>query len=334
MKSSEDIINSKMKIAIENGDTDLARKLLTKGADPNVIEMETKKNSQHSILILSISLKETNIARLLVENGAEVDTIYMNYDDDNLCIYEMTAWTTAKLMYDEEPTPSMGELLYVIEERLKSYKGRTPKKIPPKNLPLDVPSQVLLDAIRESDEESVRLLISHGVDVNTVERDSKSGRQHSVLITAITLEQTQIAKLLIENGAEVDTVFQNYDPTENVSYDVTALEAAQTMHQAFPDIGMEKIIEIIKGHIKGKKGKPKIIIAYNTPLTLRHRGSNVIQPIELPIPTIRFENVDDPEDVVELEDTGTSKHNNIDTSCTNKKRDETISTFSRTCTVL
>ncbi|XP_070536429.1 uncharacterized protein [Ptychodera flava] len=326
--------HSKMKLAIETGNHALAKKLLENGADPNAVDLEPRQKSQHSLLILAISLKELEIARYLIEHGADVDTIYMNYDEDNLCVYAMTAWTTAKLIYDAEPIPSVGEIMYLIEERIKKYKGREAKRIPPENLPDEIPPQAIIDAVREGDKDSVSLLLEKNADVNTIERDSEGRSQHSVLVTAITLEKIEIAKLLIEKDAHVDTIFQNYDEDEKAVYEVSALQAAQSMENAFPKIGMGEIVDMIEKKIKSqKKRPPTVVVAHNVPIALRRRGPNVIQSSERPVPTITFEHVEDVDDIEELDQKG---RNSTKTAVQSQSgpESENGAKSSKTCTIL
>ncbi|XP_077993223.1 uncharacterized protein LOC144447193 [Glandiceps talaboti] len=324
-----------MKVAIETSNVDLAKKLLKDGADPNMVDQEPSNKSHHSILILAISLKETDIARSLIEHGADVDTIYMNYDDDNLCIYALTAMNTARLIYEAEPKPSIGEVMHLIEQKLKTYNGRQPKRIPPGNLPDELPPQVLIDAVREGDLNSVELLLQNGGDVNTIVRDSEGLSQHSILVTAITLEHTDIAKLLIKHGAEVDTIFQNFDDEEKAVYEVTALHAAQSMHDAFPKLGMGAVIEQIETKLNRKKKQPTVVVAHNVPIILRRRGPNVIQSSDRPVPTITFDHVEDIEDIDELNDNtkqSTAKTENSQNH-DGKGSDNTVKS-SKMCTIL
>jgi len=324
-----------MRVAIETSNVDLAKKLLKDGADPNMIDTEPSNKSQHSVLILAISLKETDIARSLIEHGADVDTIYMNYDNDNLCIYALTAINTARLIYEAEPKPSVGEIMHLIEQKIKGYNGRQAKRIPPENLPEELPPQVLIDAVREGDKDSVELLLQSGADPNTIVRDSEGLSQHSILVTAITLEHIEIARLLIRHGAEVDTVFQNFDDDEKAVYEVTALNAAESIHETFPKIGMDDVKELIEKKLKKKKKLPTVVVAHNVPIVLRRRGPNVIQSSDRPVPTITFDHVEDIEDIEDLNDTKqATKTENSQTNDKNGKDSDNAVKSSKMCTIL
>ncbi|XP_033124216.1 uncharacterized protein LOC117122646 isoform X2 [Anneissia japonica] len=248
--------------AIEIGDVRSVRKCLDNGGDVNATEKDDVDGSQHSFLILAICQHQFGVAKELVERGADVGTVYLNYDAKHACIYSISAHKAAQMIYDESSNNIVSEILTFIEEYLKKCETKEIRRVKPTNLPPvhELPSQVLIDAVSEGDVECINLLLDYGMDINIVHRNSTSNMQQSVLIFAIYVNQIDTARNLIEKGADVDTIFQNYDSDEQM-YETTALQTARDRLAKSPNPDIEKLVELLSNQLMKRMGKQPRIIA-------------------------------------------------------------------------
>ncbi|XP_041458009.1 uncharacterized protein LOC121410171 [Lytechinus variegatus] len=256
-----------MKQAIEGGDAIGLERMLKAGMNPNMIETQTENGvkSQHSALILAISLNQIEVADVLIKAGAHVDTIFLNYDSANKCMYGISALATTRMLYEFTLSNTLGTMLNTLEESLKKTEGREPYKVPPVHLPKDVPNEVLVDSVREGDLDSVTILLSHGMDVNFVHIDGETGYVMSILILAIIRRRYSVAAFLLEKGAECDTVYLNYDKEEDNVIDLTALTAAEMIKGKCPSKELDAFIHLLAEALGKVSGEPRIIPSKDIP---------------------------------------------------------------------
>ncbi|XP_072020223.1 uncharacterized protein [Amphiura filiformis] len=311
-------VSKAMKVAIERGDIKTVNTLIANGDNVDMVDVNEETESQHSILIHAISKNQFSIAKLLLEKGARVDTLFLNYDKQNQCIYEITAETTARMLYEVSLDNNLGEVLCSIEKVLKTCQGREPKCVPPRNLPNDIPSQVIMfirmylffiiDAIEEGDLFSVELLINHGVDVNTIQQDDV-GNQASILIAAIAQWHKHIAKFLINRGAKVGTVFQNFNEENNKIFEVSALSIAHIRHKESPKAGMKDIVDSIEAMLRNAKGDAADIVTSSNVPNEMVQHSKITAWLHKPVPTIRVDESSDIDDVASIDENVTVNGN-------------------------
>ncbi|XP_800222.1 uncharacterized protein LOC583352 [Strongylocentrotus purpuratus] len=260
-------ITPTVKQAIDGGDAIALERMLKAGLDPNMIETQTDNGvkSQHSALILAISLNQIEVADLLIKAGAAVDTIFLNYDSANKCMYELSALATTRMLYEFTLSNTLGAMLSTLEEGLQKTQGREPRKVPPVDLPKDVPNEVLVDSVREGDLDSVTILLSHGMDVNLVHIDGETGYAMSILILSIIRRRYSVAAFLLNKGAECETVYLNYDKSEDNVVDLTALSAAERVKAKFPSKELNAFIHLLAEALGKVTGEPRIMPSNDIP---------------------------------------------------------------------
>ena len=191
-----------MKHLIDNGNLDHVKFMVSHGANLNLTFLVEERNSRRSLLMHAIDKNQTEIALLLMKNGADI-----NFKDD-------FGWTAVhfacfKGNYDI--------LIYLISMdanlNLKDQMGRTPIQVASSEghkkiiIPLillganideqdDLGNSPLHNAITSGHVEIVQLLISKKAFVNVSNNDG-----HTPLDVAIFENQCEIADILRENGA-------------------------------------------------------------------------------------------------------------------------------------
>ncbi|XP_071496941.1 uncharacterized protein [Diadema antillarum] len=261
------LLSSAMKRAIEEGDIIALERMLKAGASPNMVEQAEAEGgkSQHSALILAISLNQIEIAELLIKAGAAIDTIFLNYDRVNKCMYEISALATTRMLYEFTLSNNLGSLLSTLEDGLKDIKDKEPVKIAPVELPKDLPNEVLVDSVREGDVDSVTILLSHGMDVNLVHTDGETGYAMSILILAIVRRRYSVASHLLERGAECDTICLNFNKSDDEIVELTALSTAEELQASAPCREIDALIYVIKDELEKTTMEPKVIVAKDIP---------------------------------------------------------------------
>ncbi|XP_071941336.1 uncharacterized protein [Antedon mediterranea] len=279
--------------AIEIGDTRAVCKHLDNGGDVNATDKDDADGSQHSLLILAICQHQFEVAKQLIERGADVSTVYMNYDAMHACIYRISAHKAATIIYDKSLDSTVGEILKLIEDELIKTKGKE-KRIMPANLPAAnlLPAQVLIDAVSEGDAECINLLLNYGMDINIVYKDN-TNKQQSVLIFAIFVNQLETARMLIEKGAELDTIFQNCD-SNNQIYEITALQTARECMAREQTQTIEQLVELISNELMKRMGKQPRIVEPSSRATFRpdsRMSGNTIKVNDSPIEDVSMEDM-------------------------------------------
>ncbi|XP_071826594.1 uncharacterized protein [Apostichopus japonicus] len=324
-------ITPEMQRAINNGDGSTVELLLTKGANPGMVEKDIETGYQQSLLIKSITYRHHKIAKMLLRYGAKSNISFMNYDNDSLSIQEMTAKKMAQLVYTDTKDLEIKEII----ERLNKDKDQF-LRVPPDNFPEKLPPQLLIEAVRQGDIFLTRLLLNKGMDVNLLDKCRDSGYQVSILVSSISRCHENISKLLVEKGAQTDVVFLNYEEKEDCLSKVTALSAAIDERDKNPkNIQMAEIVELLQRKIdESQQSQTSIVVAANVPEALRPNvaPSRLFQPRNsvFKIPEIMIESVDsdNEEDNFPKDESKTTSTNTVRTK--HKRKPSSIQTTTKT----
>lgn len=156
-------------VAAHRGHTATVQLLLEKGADINA-----RRKDGLSALMVAINDKHSEVARLLVEKGAVVNTVYKTQG------FELTALVIAVISSHTE----------IVEALLKA--GAKPDL--PDTTPLERTPLFWTDKV-----EIARLLIAHGATV-----DARDTMGQTPLMNAVRESNVDMLKFLITNGANVN----------------------------------------------------------------------------------------------------------------------------------
>lgn len=162
--SYEGVLGNELVEAIEDGDLNEVKALIKKGADVNS-ELIWNEESGETPLMVASTYGLIDIVRVLLENGADVDTITW-YGDSTALNYAAANGHT-------------GVVSLLIEH------GATD------------PS--LVDAVKSGDIEKVHTLIKNGADINSKVYNA------TALLWASSEGHLEILNLLIKEGADIDT---------------------------------------------------------------------------------------------------------------------------------
>lgn len=177
----------------------LIRYLISKNAN-----VEAATINRLTALMSAARLGNAELVKLLLEEGAKVDTVYQGYtaltyaagSPKGFCVVPVLLQHGAKANPSGRNTP----LLYACQQRnsavvVKQLLGHG----------AEITSEAMHFAAEYSDAATVRLLIAHGGDVNA-SRTSESSTT-TPLVTGIENGNVGVVKTLLEHNANVHVIF-------------------------------------------------------------------------------------------------------------------------------
>ena len=229
--------------AVKEKDIEIIELIIKRGVDVNALvthvgrHRRTDKNPLH----WASEYGHTEIVKVLLEAGAEVNTPDTLYDEDDpyndRTSLHYAAYfghkNVAKLLIDNGA-----------DVNVKDEDGETP----------------LHDAAREGHKEIAKLLIDNGADVNVKDTFNKTPL-HVVAEDRrwTTIWHTAIAELLITNGADVDakTKYDNITPLHNaIRYEHT--DMARELIKAGADVNAKDREWDTPLHLAAQKGNTEL----------------------------------------------------------------------------
>lgn len=232
--------------ATELGEYELAAILLKMGADPNIKSRDTGKES--SSLLRSIDWEQWEIARLLIESGANVNATYVGKDK--------TYWTS--LLMDSIHYENDDICRLLIEKGADVNKGDSSGATP------------LIDAAQRGNTTMVRYLIKKQANVNAADIYGDTALQSSMRNGCY-----QIARILIENGADVRTIDSQTGDT--LLHRIPEWKIGQSYENDLPEAIKTFALLIARGLDVNAENKIRrtpllMIIGYlSTPVEKRHK---------------------------------------------------------------
>ncbi|XP_078360679.1 uncharacterized protein LOC144645086 isoform X3 [Oculina patagonica] len=205
--SNDSALASKMFQAINDGDVDALKEILTEQG-PQLNNIKTAKGD--FALHVATCIKNPEIVRLLVENGADVDIqnnecktplhIAVANEDETLVDY----LTSCDAKYDipDNEGVTAAELASRLENTAISEKLPLIVKI--RVQPPAKTSEALLPAIKSGDVETVRELLDSGC-LNSDVLETRLENGETPLHIAIKLKNVEISKILVQGGAKTET---------------------------------------------------------------------------------------------------------------------------------
>ncbi|KAJ7326499.1 putative multiple ankyrin repeats single kh domain protein [Mycena albidolilacea] len=232
-------VTKPLNVCSELGYTEVVRFLLQNGADPNV-------NENGVTALIAASYAHLDIVRILLQSGAQVNTVALNQAStrrrwdivqalvQKSCFSVLCEWIADGLVIALE-----GGGLEAVKILLEAWIHLVGTQV--------LPHHLVVIASERGQSDSVRLLLEHGADINTADKEyntlcaaslnghfntirvllekgaevnAMSGRYGSVLQAASLRGNVEIVELLLENGAEDNAAGGEYG---------SALQAASFM---------------------------------------------------------------------------------------------------------
>ncbi|MEQ8364859.1 MAG: ankyrin repeat domain-containing protein [Cyclobacteriaceae bacterium] len=189
-----------MIMAVSNSDEKMVGLLLRSKADPN--QKERKGLEGTPLMYCSIN-PNTNIASLLIDNGAEVNTIDVNKDPainwaayyGNIAFMKLLIGHGADLSMQSKHGTSLdvGLRLWHADSVMDAFRPTRFNKV------IDTKTESLLYAIKSNDNKKVEALLKKGANAN-----AKDGLGTPLLQIAVESGSNEIVKRLLSNGATPD----------------------------------------------------------------------------------------------------------------------------------
>ncbi|RSM02474.1 hypothetical protein CEP52_007962 [Fusarium oligoseptatum] len=197
--------SSLLHLACLRGNTAIAKLLISKGVHPNTLDGA-------NLTALAYALNP-DVARLLVEHGADVDI--KQHDSDETALCHLISWGPMEpRKWENEFNLSQGQGAVRAEHMIQDFTGTIKFLIQEAGADI-YPGTIgttnpLRHAVFTRHVAAVKLLLAAGASPNPI--DKKTGRKRLLLADALRSGHNQeIVKLMLEAGAEVDVVDDPYE---------------------------------------------------------------------------------------------------------------------------
>ncbi|MCP4354213.1 MAG: hypothetical protein GY793_01025, partial [Proteobacteria bacterium] len=186
--------------AVENGDVKKVKSFIERG-----VNLDIRNHFDEFILTLAIDKRHSEIAQMLIENGAKINivnekmtalenAIYMGLADIVKILIEKKARFDLKkyiLFAADKKSPDVLSLLLDLDIGKKTL------------------NKALLEAAMNGHSESVKLLLKKGADINS---QGFNALNYTPLIGAAEKGHMDAAKILLKEGADVNPLDKNRTP--------------------------------------------------------------------------------------------------------------------------